>query len=259
MELQVGSILEGKVTSITKFGAFVALDNGKSGLVHISEIANTFVNDVHDYLQEGQAVKVLVLSTENGKVNLSIKRTLPRPERPARSPRPSGSHPAGTSRPVAQARPAARAQQPGLLFRQGQHRGLHPYAAGAAVQNGVNPAIHIVEHMPRCGGAGPSGQVSRGRGQGTSTGPDQPVCHRMGWKPHRYGGKAAAGFHRYQLGFGQNHGQRAGPISCSQFSRRLRELFDQGPRFLLRRDMDDQGIIRRPSLRRKNFPGYRAV
>ena len=112
MELQVWSILEGKVTSITKFGAFVALDNGKSGLVHISEIANTFVNDVHDYLQEGQAVKVLVLSTENGKVNLSIKRTLPRPERPARSPRPSGSHPAGTSRPVAQARPAARAQQP---------------------------------------------------------------------------------------------------------------------------------------------------
>ena len=63
-------------------------------------------------MKEGQAVKVLVLSTENGKVNLSIKRTLPRPERPARSPRPSGSHPAGTSRPVAQARPAARAQQP---------------------------------------------------------------------------------------------------------------------------------------------------
>ena len=93
MELQVGSILEGKVTSITKFGAFVALDNGKSGLVHISEIANTFVNDVHDYLQEGQAVKVLVLSTENGKVNLSIKRTLPKPERPARGPRPASSTP----------------------------------------------------------------------------------------------------------------------------------------------------------------------
>ena len=90
MELQVGSILEGKVTSITKFGAFVALDNGKSGLVHISEIANTFVNDVHDFLQEGQAVKVLVLSVENGKINLSIKRTLPRPEHPARGPRPGG-------------------------------------------------------------------------------------------------------------------------------------------------------------------------
>ena len=63
MELQVGSILEGKVTSITKFGAFGALDNGKSGLVHISEIANTFVNDVHDYLQEGQAMKTLPLGT----------------------------------------------------------------------------------------------------------------------------------------------------------------------------------------------------
>ena len=50
MEPQVGSILEGKVTTITKFGAFVALGNGKSGLVHISEIANAFVNDVHDFL-----------------------------------------------------------------------------------------------------------------------------------------------------------------------------------------------------------------
>ena len=56
MEPQVGSIVEGKVTSITKFGAFVALDSGKSGLVHISEIANSFVNDVHDFLQEGQTV-----------------------------------------------------------------------------------------------------------------------------------------------------------------------------------------------------------
>ena len=90
MELQVGSIIEGKVTSITKFGAFVALDNGKSGLVHISEIANSFVNDVHDFLQEGQAVKVMVLSTENGKINLSIKRTLPRPEHAARGQRPGG-------------------------------------------------------------------------------------------------------------------------------------------------------------------------
>ena len=83
MELQVGSILEGKVTSITKFGAFVALEGGRSGLVHISEIANSFVNDVHDFLQEGQTVKVMVLSTDNGKINLSIKKTLPPPERPA--------------------------------------------------------------------------------------------------------------------------------------------------------------------------------
>ena len=103
MELQVGSILEGKVTTITKFGAFVALEGGRSGLVHISEIANTFVNDVHDFLQEGQTVKVLVLSTENGKINLSIKKTQPQ-ERPA--PRPQ--RPAGASsapRPAAQSRP----------------------------------------------------------------------------------------------------------------------------------------------------------
>ncbi len=87
MEPQVGSILEGKVTSITKFGAFVALEGGKSGLVHISEIANTFVNDVHDFLEEGQTVKVLVLSTDNGKINLSIKRLEPKPQRENSNPR----------------------------------------------------------------------------------------------------------------------------------------------------------------------------
>ena len=115
MELQVGSILEGKVTSITKFGAFVALEGGRSGLVHISEIANTFVNDVHDYLQEGQTVKVLVLSTENGKINLSIKRTLPQQERPApRGPRPGGPRPGAGSapRPAQAPRFTPRGQQP---------------------------------------------------------------------------------------------------------------------------------------------------
>ena len=110
MEPQVGSILEGKVTTITKFGAFVALEGGKSGLVHISEIANTFVNDVHDFLQEGQTVKVLVLSTENGKINLSIKKALPPQERPvSRGPRPMGSRPAGP-RPAGTAAP--RPQRP---------------------------------------------------------------------------------------------------------------------------------------------------
>ena len=93
MELQVGSILEGKVTTITKFGAFVALEGGKSGLVHISEIANAFVSDVHEFLQEGQQVKVLVLSTENGKINLSIKKALPQEEQAARPRRPA--RPAG--------------------------------------------------------------------------------------------------------------------------------------------------------------------
>ena len=85
MELTVGTILDGKVKTITSFGAFIALPEGKSGLVHISEVARTFVNDVHDFLQEGQEVKVMVIGTENGKINLSIKRALaPAPAAPRR-------------------------------------------------------------------------------------------------------------------------------------------------------------------------------
>ena len=92
MALEVGSILEGRVTGITKFGAFVALPEGKSGLVHISEIANTFVSDVHDHVQLGQTVQVKILSvTPEGKINLSIKRALeqPRQETPAPARRPA--------------------------------------------------------------------------------------------------------------------------------------------------------------------------
>ena len=58
MDLTVGAIVEGKVTGITKFGAFVALPENKSGMVHISEVASSFVNDIKDFLQEGQQVKV---------------------------------------------------------------------------------------------------------------------------------------------------------------------------------------------------------
>ena len=75
MAIEIGSIQEGKVTGIMNFGAFVALPGGKSGLVHISEISNTFVKDVHDFLQVGQIVKVKILDiNEQGKINLSIKR-----------------------------------------------------------------------------------------------------------------------------------------------------------------------------------------
>ena len=75
MELEVGSIVEGKVTGITKFGAFVALPGGKSGLVHISEVASAFVNDIHDFVQVGQEVKVRVIGVSpEGKISLSIKR-----------------------------------------------------------------------------------------------------------------------------------------------------------------------------------------
>lgn len=83
-EIEVGAILEGKVTGITKFGAFVSLPGGRSGLVHISEIAYSYVSDVNDHLSEGQDVKVKVINIdENNRINLSIKQAQPRPARPA--------------------------------------------------------------------------------------------------------------------------------------------------------------------------------
>ncbi len=92
MELEVGSIIEGKVSGITKFGAFVALPEGKSGLVHISEVANAFVSDVSEHVQMGQTVKVKILGVSpEGKINLSIKRAIENPQpdyAPRRNPAP---------------------------------------------------------------------------------------------------------------------------------------------------------------------------
>lgn len=83
MEIEVGAILEGKVTGITKFGAFVSLPGGRSGLVHISEIAYSYVNDVTDHLSEGQEVKVKVISVDDSnRINLSIKKAMDPPPRP---------------------------------------------------------------------------------------------------------------------------------------------------------------------------------
>ena len=83
MQLEVGTILEGKVSGITKFGAFVTLPEGKSGLVHISEIANSYVNEVSEHLSMGQTVKVKVISvSEEGKISLSIRKALPAPPAP---------------------------------------------------------------------------------------------------------------------------------------------------------------------------------
>ena len=106
MELEVGAILEGTVTSIAKFGAFVSLPDRKSGLVHISEIAAAYVADVNDFLQVGQTVKVKVLAiTPEGKINLSIKRAEEQPQteqrrttRPQRTsaPRASSGTPSAT-------------------------------------------------------------------------------------------------------------------------------------------------------------------
>ena len=84
MELTVGAVLEGKVKSITNFGAFVALPENKTGMVHISEIANAYVSDIRQHLTEGQDVKVMVINLDGGKVNLSIKRLEPKPQNTGR-------------------------------------------------------------------------------------------------------------------------------------------------------------------------------
>ena len=121
MELTVGTILEGKIKTITNFGAFVALPENKTGMVHISEVANAYVSDIRAHLTEGQDVKVVVIGNENGKINLSIKRLEPKPQRenaPRRennnfrrennAPYRENNAPAGQNRPQKQAvQPAA--------------------------------------------------------------------------------------------------------------------------------------------------------
>jgi S1 RNA binding domain protein len=95
MSIEVGSKVEGKVTGITNFGAFVELPDGKTGLVHISEVADNYVKDINEHLKVGDVVEVKVMNVEaDGKIGLSIRKAKPqaerpeRPERPARSDRP---------------------------------------------------------------------------------------------------------------------------------------------------------------------------
>lgn len=87
MRLEVGSIVEAKVTGITNFGAFVELPDGKKGMVHISEVAPKYVEKIEDHLTIGQQVKVKVLSmTDDGKISLSIKKAL-EPTKPQGKPK----------------------------------------------------------------------------------------------------------------------------------------------------------------------------
>lgn len=100
MAIEVGSKLQGKVTGITNFGAFVELPDGKTGLVHISEVADNYVKDINDFLSVGDQVEVKVIQVENdGKIGLSIKKAKDRPvpERPrsSGSGRPGGGRPGG--------------------------------------------------------------------------------------------------------------------------------------------------------------------
>ena len=77
MQLEIGKIYNGKVKGIAQYGAFVDIEGGGTGMVHISEIANTYVNEIRDHLTEGQEVKVKVIGiNEAGKVSLSIKKAM---------------------------------------------------------------------------------------------------------------------------------------------------------------------------------------
>lgn len=87
MELKIGDIVEGKITTITSFGVFVDIGNGKSGMVHISEVAKNFVNDIKEHVKVNDVVNVKVLNiADDGKISLSIKRALP-PEKKEDAPR----------------------------------------------------------------------------------------------------------------------------------------------------------------------------
>lgn len=100
MQIEVGEILDGRVSGITGFGAFVTLPDGRSGLVHISEVADTYVRDIREYLTEGQEVKVKVMNlSPDGKIGLSIRRAAPTAEQQERR---------GERRPSGAARPASR-------------------------------------------------------------------------------------------------------------------------------------------------------
>lgn len=90
MQLEIGKIYEGKVKGITQYGAFVDIDGGGTGMVHISEIANTFVSEIRDHLTEGQDVRVKVIGiNEAGKVSLSIKKASENADEPQEKKRPA--------------------------------------------------------------------------------------------------------------------------------------------------------------------------
>ena len=93
MAVEIGAILEGKVTGITNFGAFVEFPDKTTGMVHISEVSSSFIKDIHEKLSEGDTVKVKVIDiNEKGKIALSIKKALPQEEE-AKPKRPAGDRP----------------------------------------------------------------------------------------------------------------------------------------------------------------------
>ncbi|MFZ3591040.1 S1 domain-containing RNA-binding protein [Bacillus sp. DJP31] len=105
MSIEVGSKVQGKVTGITNFGAFVELPGGSTGLVHISEVADNYVKDINEHLKVGDEVEVKVINVEkDGKIGLSIKKAKERPPQPSSpsssssSSRPSSQRPRNSNR-----------------------------------------------------------------------------------------------------------------------------------------------------------------
>lgn len=114
MQVEAGQILEGKVTGITNFGAFVELPSGQTGMVHISEVAPTFVTDIRQHLQENQEVKVKVLNVgDDGKISLSIKRAMDNGAPRGRAPRGGSSASSRPRQPRTPRQPAVSPGRPG--------------------------------------------------------------------------------------------------------------------------------------------------
>ena len=128
MAIEVGNVFEGRVTGVKPFGAFVALPEGRVGMVHISEVSNEFVQDIAAVLHNGDTVKVQVINVApDGKIALSIKRLLPPPPR---QPREGRGPPAG----------ASRAPRPG-----GPREGGH---FGAGRGGNGRPPVRAAEALP---------------------------------------------------------------------------------------------------------------
>ena len=147
MQPEVGAVLEGKVSGVTKFGAFVNLPGDKSGLVHISEIANTFVSDVAQYVSVGQTVKVKVIGINGDKINLSIKRAEESKEAPRR--RAPQQRSEQQSRPPKQPQQPSGASKPPAVCTDGQMADFALRPSGRVVQKPGNAVrVRQAEHLP---------------------------------------------------------------------------------------------------------------
>jgi S1 RNA binding domain protein len=135
MSIEVGSKLQGKVTGITNFGAFVELPEGSTGLVHISEVADNYVKDINDHLKVGDVVEVKVINVEkDGKIGLSIKKAKDRPERSER--------PVRTERPV-------RSDRGDRGDSRGGHSGRPRHGSGRSNDNHRAPKENFEAKMAR--------------------------------------------------------------------------------------------------------------